>query len=130
VKLRGRGDAEPFAFSRVLPATASQSQVFQATAEKLLLDFYAFSYCHSTMFMYGPTGSGKTHTALGTPSAPGLFPQSLRHIFATLHKALEAKTLRVMVSALEARRTPRPRRAPAQRSFSLFPSPLPPLLLI
>ena len=49
VKLRGRGDAEPFAFSRVLPATASQSQVFQATAEKLLLDFYAFSYCHSTV---------------------------------------------------------------------------------
>jgi kinesin family protein 22 len=35
---------------------------------------------HTTIFAYGITGSGKTHTMQGTADQPGLIPRSAQHI--------------------------------------------------
>ena len=37
---------------------------------------------NATIFAYGATGSGKTHTMVGTPEDPGLMVLSLNDIFA------------------------------------------------
>lgn len=34
-----------------------------------------------TVFAYGQTSSGKTHTMRGTEKAPGLIPLSIRQVF-------------------------------------------------
>lgn len=39
---------------------------------------------NGTVFAYGATGSGKTHTMVGTPSDPGLMVLSLEDIFRTV----------------------------------------------
>lgn len=104
IRLRARahdGAEAEFKFTRVLPPQITQAQVFHATVEKLLYDFYSFAYPHTTCMMYGPTGSGKTFTTLGSSAQPGLFPLSLAHIFKTFEAALRNGSVRILVSALE-----------------------------
>ena len=36
---------------------------------------------NGTIFAYGQTGAGKSHTMEGTDSDPGIIPFSFRHIF-------------------------------------------------
>lgn len=36
---------------------------------------------NGTIFAYGQTGAGKSHTMEGTDSDPGMIPFSFRHIF-------------------------------------------------
>lgn len=49
-----------------------------------------------TVFMYGQTSSGKTHTMKGTANDPGLIPSTLRKLFdpqpdAKIKRAISAK---------------------------------------
>ena len=37
---------------------------------------------NATIFAYGATGSGKTHSMVGTPTDPGLMVLSMNDIFA------------------------------------------------
>lgn len=53
-------------------------------------------YQQVTVFMYGQTSSGKTHTMKGTASDPGLIPTTLRKLFevqpdAKIKRAISAK---------------------------------------
>jgi hypothetical protein len=36
---------------------------------------------HGTVFAYGATGSGKTHTMQGKPASPGIIQLAAQHIF-------------------------------------------------
>jgi hypothetical protein len=36
---------------------------------------------NGTIFAYGQTGAGKSHTMEGTDTDPGIIPHSFRHIF-------------------------------------------------
>ena len=36
---------------------------------------------NSTVFAYGATGAGKTHTMLGTAEKPGIMYQTMRELF-------------------------------------------------
>jgi kinesin family protein 18/19 len=59
-----------FAFDRVFDDTTSQSDVYEGTTKNLLdsvLDGY-----NATVFAYGATGCGKTHTITGTAQQPGI----------------------------------------------------------
>lgn len=40
-----------------------------------------FQGINTTVFAYGMTGSGKTHTMQGTAVEPGVIPQSIEYIF-------------------------------------------------
>lgn len=41
---------------------------------------------NSTIFAYGHTGSGKTHTMMGTPSQPGMTPRAVQDMFALIRQ--------------------------------------------
>lgn len=74
-----RNKEKHYQFDQVLNENSPQDEVFSKTCEGLIegvLDGY-----NSTIFAYGPTGSGKTHTMSGTPGTPGLIPTSLIRIF-------------------------------------------------
>ena len=39
---------------------------------------------NATVFAYGNTGSGKTHTMMGSPAMPGITPRAVRDIFSMI----------------------------------------------
>jgi hypothetical protein len=74
-----------FVFDRVFGEASSQEDVF-GFAEQRVLSQFLEGY-HSTVFAYGMTGSGKTHTMWGNVSQPdqrGLIPRSFEYIFSHL----------------------------------------------
>lgn len=48
-------------------------------------DYDGHSY-NSTIFAYGHTSSGKTHTMMGTPSQPGMIPRAVKDMFALIRQ--------------------------------------------
>lgn len=59
-----------YAFDRVFEPEATQRHVYQHTAFPLL-DKVLNGY-NATLFAYGATGCGKTHTIVGTSQDPGI----------------------------------------------------------
>lgn len=43
--------------------------------------FYSFFSYNATVFAYGATGAGKTHTMVGDSSQPGIMVRALNDIF-------------------------------------------------
>jgi len=74
-----------YSFDNVFSAFSSQEEVFQNTLRPILID--VMQGFESTVFAYGQTGTGKTHTMEGDLSAPklhGVIPRSAESIFTTL----------------------------------------------
>ncbi|WRT66359.1 uncharacterized protein IL334_003314 [Kwoniella shivajii] len=68
-----------YVFDQVFSMEATQEQVFEKTAKPLLagvLDGY-----NATVFAYGATGCGKTHTISGTEEEPGIIVRTMRELF-------------------------------------------------
>ncbi|CAN0187519.1 unnamed protein product, partial [Discosporangium mesarthrocarpum] len=78
-----RGSAEgrqayDFSFDRVFGPDATQSDVFEMV--KPLVDATVDGYT-TTVFGYGSTGAGKTHTISGVEGDPGILPLSVELLF-------------------------------------------------
>ncbi|KAJ2503348.1 hypothetical protein GGH96_000369 [Coemansia sp. RSA 1972] len=58
-----------------------------------------FSGLSATVFCYGVTGAGKTHTIQGTESEPGIIPRALEHVF--MHQQRDAFDYDIRVSYYE-----------------------------
>lgn len=56
---------------------------------------------NGTIFAYGQTGTGKTHTMEGTKEQPGVTPRSFEHIFSAIKSAPDTKKFLVSVAYLE-----------------------------
>ncbi|KAJ5590523.1 hypothetical protein N7450_004495 [Penicillium hetheringtonii] len=70
---------QTFAFDRVFDQNASQGEVYESTTRSLLdnvLDGY-----NATVFAYGATGCGKTHTITGTAQQPGIIFMTMQELF-------------------------------------------------
>lgn len=67
-----------FEFSSVLEPHCSQQEVFEEVWPALRSCLDGHNTC---IFAYGPTGSGKTHTVLGSEDDPGIAPRALRALF-------------------------------------------------
>jgi hypothetical protein len=68
-----------FTFDSVLQPGTKEGDVYDAVARpsiESLMEGY-----NSTIFAYGQTGAGKTHTMMGTQAEPGIIPRAIRHIF-------------------------------------------------
>jgi len=67
-----------FVFDRIFGPASSQEDVW-AEVEPLVQSVVdGYKAC---VLAYGPTGTGKTHTMLGTPAAPGLVPRAIDRLF-------------------------------------------------
>ena len=80
------GDAsEPpkvFTFDASFPPETTQQQVYDTAATEII-EAVMTGY-NGTIFAYGQTGAGKSHTMEGYPEPPelrGIIPNSFKHIF-------------------------------------------------
>ena len=74
-----------YAFDSVFGAGVSTLHVYEGTAKRLVPA--VLQGLNATVFAYGPTGSGKTYTMLGTPSQPGIMVLTLRDLYAAINSA-------------------------------------------
>lgn len=88
-----------FVFDRLFDEEAAQEEVYANTTRPLLdsvLDGY-----NATVFAYGATGCGKTHTISGTPRAPGIIFLTMKELFERINDLRDTKHVDVSLSYLE-----------------------------
>merc|ERR1719201_2150410 len=86
-----------FGYDKVLGPSAPQAEVYKETAQPMIE--HVLSGRNATVFAYGATGSGKTHTVIGTPEDPGILKHAIRDAFSAV--AADPRKIRVHVSFME-----------------------------
>jgi len=56
---------------------------------------------NGTLFAYGATGCGKTHTISGTPEKPGIIFLTMQELYERMKEREDEKTVEISVSYLE-----------------------------
>jgi centromeric protein E len=74
-----------FAFDQVFGPETTNAVVFQKVARDLVNS--AMNGINATIFAYGQTSSGKTHTMKGNAEAPGVIPLSVQTLFQFIEQA-------------------------------------------
>nr|XP_034958370.1 kinesin heavy chain isoform X1 [Zootoca vivipara]XP_034958377.1 kinesin heavy chain isoform X1 [Zootoca vivipara] len=93
---------KPYAFDRVFPPNTTQDQVYHACAMQIVKDVLA-GY-NGTIFAYGQTSSGKTHTMEGKlhdPQLMGIIPRIAQDIFNHIYSMDENLEFHIKVSYFE-----------------------------
>ena len=91
-----------YCFDAVFGEDATQEQVYKQTTADTIDTIIEGYNC--TVFAYGATGAGKTHTMLGCPGSPGVIARTVSALFETLVEHREQNTdikYRVSVNYLE-----------------------------
>ncbi|KAK2744587.1 kinesin-like protein Klp5 [Myotisia sp. PD_48] len=94
-----RGKDQTFMFDRVFDDNTSQADVYEASTKHLLdnvLDGY-----NATVFAYGATGCGKTHTITGTAQQPGIIFLTMQELFEKIADRSKDKVTELTLSYLE-----------------------------
>ena len=99
-----RGREQTYKFDNVFPPSASQQEVYDGTAKHVIdgvLDGY-----NATVFAYGATGSGKTHTMMGNEQAgAGVMVLSMRDLFAQMEARKVESQYKICITYLEVPRS-------------------------
>ncbi|KAB8258984.1 P-loop containing nucleoside triphosphate hydrolase protein [Aspergillus pseudonomiae] len=90
---------QTFAFDRIFDQNASQGEVYEATT-RTLLDSVLDGY-NATVFAYGATGCGKTHTITGTAQQPGIIFMTMQELFERIDERSGEKATEISLSYLE-----------------------------
>ncbi|XP_034417999.1 kinesin-like protein KIF18A [Cyclopterus lumpus] len=88
-----------FVFDHVFGENSTQDDIFESTT-KGVLDGVMNGF-NSTVFAYGATGAGKTHTMLGSQNEPGVMYRTMTELFKRMDDAKEEKEFTVAFSYLE-----------------------------
>ncbi|PHH49660.1 Kinesin-like protein 6 [Ceratocystis fimbriata CBS 114723] len=88
-----------FAFDRIFDENATQTDVYEATTKRLI-DSVMDGY-NATVFAYGATGCGKTHTITGTPQEPGIIFLTMQELFEKIDENSQDKVTEISLSYLE-----------------------------
>uniref|UniRef100_A0A8D1PL50 Kinesin-like protein n=1 Tax=Sus scrofa TaxID=9823 RepID=A0A8D1PL50_PIG len=88
-----------FVFDRVFGEAATQQDVFQHTTHGILDSFLQGYNC--SVFAYGATGAGKTHTMLGSEGDPGIMYLTTMELYRRLEARREEKRFEVLISYQE-----------------------------
>ncbi|TLD30114.1 kinesin family protein-like protein [Venturia nashicola] len=90
---------QTFVFDRVFDDNTNQDDVYEATT-KGLLDSVLDGY-NATVFAYGATGCGKTHTITGTATHPGIIFLTMQELFDKIRDKQDEKVVDISLSYLE-----------------------------
>ena len=90
-----------FAFDRVFDENGSNNDVFQHTT-KPIIDSILDGY-NCSVFAYGATSAGKTHTMLGSPQQPGVIFLTMMELYDKLRERENEVDADLTVSYLEVR---------------------------
>lgn len=88
-----------FIFDRVFDSTSANDHVFEGSTKNLigkLLDGY-----NCSVFAYGATGAGKTHTMLGNKEDPGITYRTVAELFSEIEKQSNHREFNLDVTYLE-----------------------------
>ncbi|KAM0486352.1 hypothetical protein ACHAPX_001058 [Trichoderma viride] len=88
-----------FAFDRVFDDMTTQAEVYEGTT-RALLDSVLDGY-NATVFAYGATGCGKTHTITGTAQHPGIIFLTMQELFEKIDERSQEKQTELTLSYLE-----------------------------
>ncbi|XP_023280052.1 kinesin-like protein KIF18A isoform X1 [Seriola lalandi dorsalis] len=88
-----------FVFDHVFNENSTQVDIFENTT-KVVLDGVMNGF-NCTVFAYGATGAGKTHTMLGSQDDPGVMYRTMKELFKRMDDAKEEKVFTVAFSYLE-----------------------------
>ncbi|CAN9498436.1 unnamed protein product [Ophioblennius macclurei] len=94
--------SKPYVFDRVLPPNTSQEQVYEQCAKQIVKD--VLGGYNGTIFAYGQTSSGKTHTMEGKlhdPQLMGIIPRIAHDIFDHIYSMDENLEFHIKVSYFE-----------------------------
>ncbi|XP_023193238.1 kinesin heavy chain-like [Xiphophorus maculatus] len=93
---------KPYVFDRVFPPNTEQIQVYDTCAKQIVKD--VLGGYNGTIFAYGQTSSGKTHTMEGNlhdPHMMGIIPRISRDIFDHIYSMDENLEFHIKVSYFE-----------------------------
>ncbi|KAL4921066.1 P-loop containing nucleoside triphosphate hydrolase protein [Aspergillus aurantiobrunneus] len=90
---------QTFAFDRIFDQNSGQGEVYESTTRSLL-DSVLEGY-NATVFAYGATGCGKTHTITGTPQQPGIIFLTMQELFERIDERSGEKQTELSLSFLE-----------------------------
>ncbi|KAK2853949.1 hypothetical protein Q5P01_006610 [Channa striata] len=88
-----------FVFDNVFGENSTQADIFENTTKGVLDGVMNGFNC--TVFAYGATGAGKTHTMLGSQNDPGVMYRTMKELFKRMDDAKEEKEFAVAFSYLE-----------------------------
>lgn len=92
-----------FTYDAVYDTTCTQENIYEETASEILEG--VMSGYNGTVFCYGQTGAGKSHTMCGPEGAPeeleGLLPRCFKHVFQTIQSEGQGVKFLVRASYLE-----------------------------
>ncbi|XP_061835041.1 kinesin-1 heavy chain isoform X1 [Nerophis lumbriciformis] len=94
--------SKPYAFDRVFQSSTTQEQVYNACAQRIVKD--VLEGYNGTIFAYGQTSSGKTHTMEGNlhdTDAMGIIPRIVQDIFNYIYSMDENLEFHIKVSYFE-----------------------------
>ncbi|XP_047291425.1 kinesin-like protein KIF18B isoform X7 [Homo sapiens] len=94
-----KGKDLTFVFDRVFGEAATQQDVFQHTTHSVLDSFLQGYNC--SVFAYGATGAGKTHTMLGREGDPGIMYLTTVELYRRLEARQQEKHFEVLISYQE-----------------------------
>ncbi|TRY59285.1 hypothetical protein DNTS_016362 [Danionella cerebrum] len=93
---------KPYIFDRVLPPNTTQEEVYEACAKQIVKD--VLEGYNGTIFAYGQTSSGKTHTMEGqlhNHQLMGIIPRIAEDIFEHIYSMDENLEFHIKVSYFE-----------------------------
>ncbi|KAM8933540.1 kinesin heavy chain [Pelodytes ibericus] len=96
------GQSKPYVFDKVFPPNSSQEHVYNACAKQIVKD--VLDGYNGTVFAYGQTSSGKTHTMEGKlhdPQLMGIIPRISHDIFDHIYSMDENLEFHIKVSYFE-----------------------------
>uniref|UniRef100_A0A286XRZ3 Kinesin-like protein n=1 Tax=Cavia porcellus TaxID=10141 RepID=A0A286XRZ3_CAVPO len=94
-----RSRERTFIFDRVFDQHSTQEDVYSTTIRRLVEG--VISGYNATVFAYGPSGAGKTHTMLGMDAEPGIYLQTLTDLFQAIEETRDHMDYCVSMSYLE-----------------------------
>jgi len=94
-----RPGTSPFAFDNVFAGPCETQEVYERCAKSIMTS--ALEGQNGTIFVYGQTSSGKTHTMQGNEQSPGIVPLGISYIFEEIKKRTAGMDFLVRCSYVE-----------------------------
>ncbi|XP_078599630.1 kinesin-like protein KIF22 [Branchiostoma floridae x Branchiostoma japonicum] len=81
---RNEQESLKYEFDAFYDEDANQDKIFKSSVQNLLE--HTLHGQNASVFAYGPTGAGKTHTMVGTSQDPGIIPRSVHGVLNAVAK--------------------------------------------
>uniref|UniRef100_A0A1B6M212 Kinesin-like protein n=2 Tax=Graphocephala atropunctata TaxID=36148 RepID=A0A1B6M212_9HEMI len=88
-----------FVFDRVFSGEANNVEVYEGTTEKIISNILEGYNC--SVFVYGATGAGKTHTMLGNKENPGITFLTMTELYNQVEQLKATKDVEIGITYLE-----------------------------